>query len=84
MAASVLNSRRAVEMSVFVVRAFVRLRDIARTHAEIAKELGALERRVTAHDASLKQVFAALRRLLEPTAITATTCELGARTQSRP
>jgi hypothetical protein len=46
MAASVLNSQRAVEMSVFVVRAFVRLRDLARTHAELARHLAALERRV--------------------------------------
>ena len=54
MAASVLNSQRAVEMSVFVVRAFVRLRDLARTHAELARHLAALERRVTVHDADLK------------------------------
>ena len=66
MAATVLNSPRAVETSVFVVRAFVRLRDLARTHAELARHLAALERRVTAHDADLKQVFAALRQLLEP------------------
>ena len=58
MAATVLNSPRAVEMSVFVVRAFVRLRDLARTHVELARHLAALERRVTAHDADLKQVFA--------------------------
>lgn len=66
MAASVLNSQRAVEMSVFVVRAFVRLRDLARTHAELARHLVALERRVTAHDADLKAVFTALRQLIEP------------------
>lgn len=66
MAATVLNSPRAVETSVFVVRAFVRLRDLARTHAELARHLTALERRVTAHDADLKQVFAALRQLLAP------------------
>ena len=39
MAASMLNSPRAVEMSVFVVRAFVRLRDLARTHARLAASL---------------------------------------------
>ncbi|GMU65229.1 MAG: hypothetical protein AMXMBFR36_15030 [Acidobacteriota bacterium] len=66
MAATVLNSPRAVETSVFVVRAFVRLRDLARAHAELARHLTALERRVTAHDADLKQVFAALRQLLAP------------------
>ncbi len=66
MVASVLNSPRAVEMSVFVVRAFVHLRDFARTHAELGKQLATLERRVVAHGADLKQVFAALRRLLDP------------------
>ncbi len=66
MAATVLNSARAVEISVFVVRAFVHLRDFARTHAELGKQLANLERRVVAHDADLKQVFAALRRLLDP------------------
>jgi hypothetical protein len=65
MAASVLNSPRAVEMSVFVVRAFLRLRDIARTHGELARQLDTLEQRVTAHDKDLEQVFLALRQLLE-------------------
>ncbi len=66
MAASVLNSPRAIEMSVFVVRAFVRLRDVARTNAEIGKQLALLERRVTAHDGALKEVFFAFRGLLQP------------------
>ena len=65
-AATILNSPRAVEMSVFVVRAFVHLRDFARTHAELGRQLAKLERRVVAHDGDVKQVFAALRRLLEP------------------
>jgi ORF6N domain len=66
MAATVLNSPRAVEMSVFVVRAFVRLREYARGHAAIAKRLDALERRVTAHDENLREMFTALRALLTP------------------
>ncbi len=66
MAASVLNSPRAVEMSVFVVRAFVSLRDLAGTHAEFARQLATLERRVVAHDVDLKRMFTALRRLLAP------------------
>ena len=65
MAASVLNSPRAVEASVYVVRAFVRLRDFARSHAELAKQLAALEGRVTGHDKDLRQVLAGLRHLLE-------------------
>jgi hypothetical protein len=66
MAATVLNSPRAVEMSVFVIRAFVRLRAYARGHAEIAKRLDALERRVTDHDDDLGEMFGALRALLAP------------------
>ncbi|MEA2343127.1 MAG: hypothetical protein QOF63_1296 [Thermoanaerobaculia bacterium] len=66
MAASVLNSPRAVEMSVFVIRAFIRLRAYARGHAEIAKRLDALERRVTDHDDDLGDMFKALRSLLTP------------------
>ncbi len=68
MAATVLNSPRAVEMSVFVVRAFVRLRSLARTHANLTRALAALERRVTGHDEELKQVIAALRGLIDPPA----------------
>jgi hypothetical protein len=66
MAATVLNSPRAVEMSVFVVRAFVRLREYARGHAEIAKRLDALEQKVTGHDEDLREMFDALRTLLTP------------------
>jgi hypothetical protein len=66
MAAAVLNSPRAVEMSVFVVRAFVRLREFARGHTEIAIRLDALEQRVTGHDEDLREMFDALRALLTP------------------
>jgi hypothetical protein len=66
MAASVLNSPRAVEMSVFVVRAFVRLREYALGHVEIARRLDALERVVAGHDEDLRQMFSALRALLTP------------------
>jgi hypothetical protein len=44
MAASVLSTSQAVEMSVFVVRAFVRLKDLARGHAALAASLATLER----------------------------------------
>ncbi|HEV7239493.1 MAG TPA: ORF6N domain-containing protein [Thermoanaerobaculia bacterium] len=43
MAATILNSPRAVEMSIFVVRAFIRIRELADQHSEIAKRLTALE-----------------------------------------
>ena len=49
MAANVLNSRRAVQMSVFVVRAFVRLRKMTGAHREMAAKLAELERKVASH-----------------------------------
>jgi hypothetical protein len=66
MAATVLNSTLAVDMSVFVVRAFVRFRELARNNDEIAQRLSALERRVAGHDDDLSEMFVALRALLRP------------------
>ena len=64
MAASVLNSDRAVEMSVYVVRAFVQLRSILLDHKVLADNLAALERRVSHHDNSLTEVIDAIRALM--------------------
>lgn len=66
MLASVLNSRIAVEASIQVVRAFVRLRSILNTHKELAEQLDALEQKYEKHDEHFKTVFAALRQLLAP------------------
>jgi len=76
-AATILNSPRAVEISIYVVRAFVRLRELATSHGELAKRLDELEQKTEAlamnHDTfsrytrnQLKQVFAALRELMTP------------------
>ncbi len=62
MAASVLNSPRAVEMSVFVVRAFVRLSQVLATHAVLARKLSALEKQ---YDEQFKVVFEAIRALMK-------------------
>ena len=64
MAASVLNSDRAVEMSVYVVRAFVQLRELLVGHKALADKLAELERRVTHHDNALAEVIAAIRALM--------------------
>ena len=64
MAASVLNSDRAVEMSVYVVRAFVQLRVVLLDHKVLADKLAALERRVSHHDNSLAEVIDAIRALM--------------------
>ncbi len=66
MAASVLNSPRAVEVSVFVVRAFVKLRQLVLAHKELAGKLDQLERKVGSHDEAIKQLVAAMRQLMAP------------------
>ena len=68
MAATVLNSPRAVQMSIFVVRAFLRLRQLVAGQAELADTLTRLERRVTGHDQELKAIIATLRQLVAPAA----------------
>ena len=66
MAASVLNSRRAIEISVYVVRAFVKLREMLRTHKELARKLAELEKRIEGHDEEIIALFEAIRQLMEP------------------
>ena len=67
MAANVLNSPQAVRMSVFVVRAFVKLREMLSTHKELAHKLAVLERRLQNHDESIRSLVAAIRQLMTPT-----------------
>jgi hypothetical protein len=66
MAATVLNSRRAVQMSILVVRAFLRLRAWAVGQAELSARLTRLERRVGEHDHELKAIIQAIRQLVQP------------------
>ncbi len=63
MAANVINSPRAVQMSVIVVRAFIRLRQMLHSHADLAKRLDALE---TKYDEQFGVVFEAIRELMVP------------------
>jgi hypothetical protein len=57
MAASVLNSPKAVEMSILVMRVLVRLRQILATNCQLAAKLGELERRIAAHDKNIAGLF---------------------------
>ena len=66
MAATVLNSERAVEMSVFVVRAFVRLREMLSTNRELAAKLVELESRLDTQDTSIQNLFEAIKELMIP------------------
>jgi uncharacterized coiled-coil protein SlyX len=70
MAASVLNSPRAVEMSVFVVRAFVRIRQFVAENRELAARLEELEARVAKHDNTLSTLVATIRQMAVPPANT--------------
>ncbi len=63
MAASVLNTPRAIEASIFVVRAFVRLRQMLVTHKDLALKLSELERKIEKHDESIQAIFEAIRQL---------------------
>ena len=67
MAANVLNSKEAVRMSVFVVRAFVKLREVFATHKELAQKLTELEHKLGTHDKAIVSIIAAIRGLTEPT-----------------
>jgi len=63
MAANLLRSKRAVEMSLHVVRAFVRLREMVAANKELSKKLDELERRVLHHDEAITHIVKAIREL---------------------
>lgn len=64
MAATILNSQQAVEMSVYVVKAFVEFRTLLSTHKELAKKLLLLEKKVVGHDKSIAVLIDAIRQLM--------------------
>ncbi len=66
MAATVLNSERAVQMSVFVVRAFVRLREMLANNRRLAGKIDELEGRLDTHDANIQELIDAIKDLMTP------------------
>jgi hypothetical protein len=66
MAATVLNSERAIEMSVFVVLAFVRMRRAIAGNRHILTKLAQLEHRLKGHDADIQDLMDAIRELMSP------------------
>ncbi len=66
MAASVLNSNRAIQVSVYVVRAFVKLREIAFRDREISRRLEELGKGLGIHDKKISLILQALRKLIAP------------------
>ncbi|SRR5665213_903725 len=66
MAATILNSSRAVQMSLFIVRAFVKMRErLVMTHL-LEKHLAEIDRKLLSHDASLRDIYERIRPLLLP------------------
>jgi len=63
MLSSVLRSSRAIQVNIEIMRAFIRLRRMLASHAELAKKLDALEKK---YDAQFKEVFEAIRQLMAP------------------
>jgi len=66
MAATVLNSRRAIDMSIFVVRAFVQMRQATVLNQHVASKLAELEARLDSHDGEIQGLVEAIRELVEP------------------
>ena len=66
MASTVLNSPRAVAMSVYIIRAFVKMREDITANAAILKRLAEIDRTLLIHDAGLRDIYQKLRPLLEP------------------
>jgi len=66
MAATVLNSKRAIEMSIFVVRAFVQLRQAMAVNQQVVSKLSELEARLETHDSEIQDLVEAIHELLAP------------------
>ncbi len=70
MAANILRSNRAIQMSVFVVRAFIRMRQMLTEQRDLARKLAELEKELTArldiHETAINEILGQIRRLLSP------------------
>jgi hypothetical protein len=66
MAAGVLNTSRAIEVSVFIVRAFVNLRQMVAGHKDLQRKIAQIERRLTDHDEKIIELVNLIKQLLNP------------------
>ena len=66
MLSGVLNSRRAVQVNIAIMRAFVKLREMLAAHKELAQKLSELERKLQGHDNQIQSIFEAIRQLMAP------------------
>ncbi len=68
MLASVLNSERAIEVNIQIVRIFTQMREMLLAHKDVLLKLEQLEMKITAHDQDIRVIFEALKQLLQPPA----------------
>lgn len=66
MLSSVLNSKKAIQVNIVIMRAFVKLRQILSTHKELVHKLNELERKFEKHDVEIQSIFGAIRQLMAP------------------
>lgn len=66
MLSSVLNSERAIQISILIMRAFTKLREILLTHKELAAKIETLEQKYAEHDQTIREIFQTIKQLLEP------------------
>ena len=66
MLSSVLNSKRAIQVNIAIMRAFVKLRQILSTNKELAHKLKELEHKTEKHDTEIQAIFEAIRQLMKP------------------
>jgi len=66
MLSSVLNSERAIQVNIMIMRAFVKLKELLLTHKDLALKIEALEEKYADHDNTIKLIFEAIKQLLTP------------------
>ena len=66
MLSSVLKSKRAVQVNIAIMRAFVKLREMLSAHTELRQKLAELERKLEGHDGQIRSLFDAIRQLMAP------------------
>lgn len=66
MAASVLNSPQATEVSIFIVRAFVKMREAISEQKELIRKISQIERHLSSHDEQISAIIKAIKQLMQP------------------
>ena len=70
MLSSVLKSKRAIQVNIQIMRAFVRLRQMIETHKDLAVKLAELERKIKRQDEHIRTIFEAIKQLMAPPSVT--------------